>query len=155
MSITKVLAKKLTNYDDQQSLGSRLRTKRIVPLLRLIEATSKQLGFVSIVDIGGTVRYWNIIPQQYLVEHNVKITIVNLPNATLPKNFGPFTFVHADGCNLSDFDNNSFHIAHSNSVIEHVGIGSEWFNFQLNLEELRKNTLFKHLIIGFQLNRTA
>ena len=121
MSITKVLAKKLTNYDDQQSLGSRLRTKRIVPLLRLIEATSKQLGFVSIVDIGGTVRYWNIIPQQYLVEHNVKITIVNLPNATLPKNFGPFTFVHADGCNLSDFDNNSFHIAHSNSVIEHVG----------------------------------
>jgi len=78
-------------------------------------------GLVNIIDIGGTVKYWDIIPKHYLQKHNVNVTIVNLAGTHLPKNNSLFTFIHGDGCNLSMFRNNIFHIAHSNSVIEHVG----------------------------------
>lgn len=121
MAISKSLAGWVANYDSQQSIGSRLRTRRITPLLKLIEAVWQEHGFVNIIDIGGTARYWGIVPQAFLEAHNVKITIANLPGASLPDDSGRFTFVHADGCDLSAFPDNAFHIAHSNSVIEHVG----------------------------------
>lgn len=121
MSLTKSLANKISNYGSQKSLGSRFRARRIAPLFQFIETVSQEHGCVNIIDVGGTKTYWGIISRQYLEEHNVKITIINLPGTILPSDSGPFKFVHADGCNLSDFDNNSFHIAHSNSVIEHVG----------------------------------
>jgi hypothetical protein len=51
----------------------------------------------------------------------VNITLVNLPGTTKPDDHGPFTFREADACALTCFADKSFHIAHSNSVIEHVG----------------------------------
>lgn len=142
MSITKSLAKRIANYDSQQALGSRFRTRRIAPLLRMIEAVSKKYGCVNLVDIGGTEYYWGIISTEYLEKHQVKITIVNLPESTLPTNRGPFEFVHADGCNLAQFENNEFHIAHSNSVIEHVG---DWGRMVQFSEEF-KRVAQKHFI---------
>jgi ubiquinone/menaquinone biosynthesis C-methylase UbiE len=62
-----------------------------------------------------------LVSGEYLKEHKVSITIVNIPGTTTPKNHGIFKFVEADCCDLSGFDDNSYHIAHSNSVIEHVG----------------------------------
>lgn len=121
MSITKSLAKRISNYGSQKSFGSRLRTKRIAPLLGFIKTVSKEHGYVSILDIGGTEAYWGIVPQHYLEKYNVKITIVNLPGSEMPTNHGQFTFIYANGCNLAEIQNNAFHIAHSNSVIEHVG----------------------------------
>ncbi len=121
MSITRTLAQWVSNYDSQKSVGSRLRAKRIAPLLEMIEVVSSECGFVNVIDIGGTEKYWGIVSGQYMDEHNVHITIVNLPGAVIPKDHGPFKFVEADGCNLAGFDDKSFHIAHSNSVVEHVG----------------------------------
>ena len=121
MSVTKSIAKRLTNYSSPKSFGSKLRTKRIAPLIKMIESVSKDNGHVNIIDIGGTETYWNILPRQIFEEHNLKITIFNLLGSNLPDSHGPFNFIHADGCDLSNFKTNSFHIAHSNSVIEHVG----------------------------------
>jgi len=121
MSITRTLAKWLTNYNSQKSVASRLRARRIAPLLEMIDVLSKEHGIVNIIDIGGTENYWNIVPRKYLIENNVSITIVNLPGTAIPKDYGPFKFVEADGCDLACFDDKSFHIAHSNSVLEHVG----------------------------------
>jgi len=121
MAIANKLTKWLTNYDNPKSIGSRLRSKRIAPLLRLIESVFEEYGCVNIIDVGGTETYWGIVGNKYLTDHNVTIKIVNLPISKLPRDHGPFTFVHADACNLVGFDNDSFHIAHSNSVIEHVG----------------------------------
>ena len=138
MSITKLLAKKFTNYDSQQSAGSKLRTKRIAPLLRVIEAISIEYGHANVIDIGGTEQYWGIVPEKYLEKYNVKITIVNLPGAKLPEDHGLFTFIHADGCNLTDIENNSFHIAHSNSVIEHVGDWNQMVKFSNEFKRVAK-----------------
>lgn len=135
MSVIKSIAKRLPNYGTLIAFGYKLRAKRIVPLLKMIELVSNENGNVNIIDIGGTEIYWNIVPRQFLEEYNVKITIVNLPGTKLPDNHGLFTFIHGDGCDLSNFDTNSFHIAHSNSVIEHVG---DWDKMTLFANEFKR-----------------
>lgn len=139
MYVTKTLAKTLTDYGSQKSMGSKLRAKRIVPLLNMIEAISKKHGSVNIIDIGGTETYWNIVPKQYIYTHNVNITIVNLPGTVMPKDHGPFSFVEADGCDLVRFDDKSFHIAHSNSVVEHVGDWRRMVQFSKELSRVSKS----------------
>lgn len=121
LSITKKIAKWVSNYDSQESVGSRFRAKRIAPLLEMIETVFNENGAVSIIDIGGTETYWGIVPHQFLEKHKVHITVVNLPGSELPQDHELFRFVEADGCDLSRFEDQSFHIAHSNSVLEHVG----------------------------------
>ena len=63
MSFSMTLAKWATNYDSPRaSLGSKLRTRRIAPLLTMIEATFREHRHVNILDVGGTRKYWSIIP---------------------------------------------------------------------------------------------
>lgn len=120
MSITRALAEGLANSDKKGSIATQLRAKRIAPLLDMIEAVFEEYGSVDLIDIGGTAKYWEIIPVEYLDKRNVNIVIVNVPGS-IPPDHGRFRFVVCDACNLIDFDDLSFHIAHSNSVIEHVG----------------------------------
>ena len=135
MPITRTLAKWFSNYDSQKSPGAKLRAKCILPLLQVIESIYKNNGSVSIIDIGGTMKYWGIVSSKYLSDHNVNITIVNLPGSAMPEDQGPFRFVEADACNLTRFEDKSFDIAHSNSVIEHVG---DWGRMVKFAEELKR-----------------
>ncbi|MGF1642757.1 MAG: methyltransferase domain-containing protein [Thiotrichales bacterium] len=121
MSIAAVLGKWLVSYDSDRYAESPFRTRRLRPLLDLIAAISTERGEVSIVDVGGTERYWDILPDGFLDQYNATVTVVNLPDAALPREHGRFRFVCCDGCDLSAFADQSFDIAHSNSVVEHVG----------------------------------
>lgn len=121
MSLGESIAGRLTNYDTQSSLGSRLRARRIAPLLRMIETVATEHGSVELLDVGGTEQYWGVVPQEFLDRHKVKITVVNLPGSGMPPDHGRFTFREGDACNLAFIADKSYHIAHSNSVIEHVG----------------------------------
>ncbi len=136
MSITKSLAKIVKNHDVQKALSSRLRAKRISPLLRLIEAVSQEQDCVNIIDIGGTEKYWTIVPNEFLEAHNVNITIVNIPKSHMPEDHDKFRFVEADGCDLSQYADNYFHIAHSNSVVEHVGDWTRMVQFSKELKRV-------------------
>ena len=138
MSISRSLAKWVTNYGSQKSIASRFRQNRIVPLLEMIDAVFHQNGSVNIIDIGGTEKYWGIVPRQYLDEHHVNITIVNFPGTAMPEDHGPFKFIEADGCNLRGIDDKSFHIAHSNSVVEHVGDWLRMVQFAKELSRVSK-----------------
>lgn len=135
MPFTKMLAMWFENYESQESLGSKLRAKRIAPLLEMIEVVFNQHGYVNIIDIGGTEQYWNIVPREFLAKHNVTITIVNLPKTIEKQDYGPFKFVAADACALEQFADKSFHIAHSNSVVEHVG---DWERMMQFAEEIAR-----------------
>lgn len=139
MPITRILAKKFSNYDSQKSPGAKLRSNRIAPLLRMIESAHKSNGSVSIIDLGGTRQYWDIIPSKYLSDHNVTITIVNLPGSSMPEDEGLYRFVGADACNLTDFEDKQFDIAHSNSVLEHVGDWPRMVQFSKELKRVSKS----------------
>ena len=71
--------------------------------------------------MGGTPNYWNILPEGYLAERNITITLVNLPSSVKQHDEGHFRFLERDACKLRELTDQSFDIVHSNSVIEHVG----------------------------------
>jgi len=85
-----------------------------------------------IIDLGGTPDIWQF------VDTPMNITIVNLPESNMYEevcSHHTFTFIEGNATNLSEFNDNQFDIAFSNSVIEHVG-GSE--NEKLFAEEVRR-----------------
>ena len=115
------LAKKLVVYENADSVGSKFRARRIEPFLAMLDAAYKENGRVKIIDMGGTRTYWNILSEEILSKYNVHITLVNLPGSVPQKDDERFAYIEGDCRDLSFINNNAFHIAHSNSVIEHVG----------------------------------
>ena len=74
-------------------------------------------GGERIIDLGGAPAFWQDCPVA------LDITIVNLPGfneSTPPPSHHRFTLLDGDACNVG-FGDQSFDIAASNSVIEHVG----------------------------------
>jgi hypothetical protein len=91
------------------------RSKRVKGIIDTIYAST---GSCRIVDIGGEENYWRVLGFDYLSARNVSITLVNLyPNEVADPMLNSIV---GDGCDLQ-FADNSFDLAHSNSVIEHVG----------------------------------
>lgn len=127
-SIAGRLSRSIANYEDPRSVGSRLRARRARPLLSLVRDVFEVKGAVRILDVGGLRRYWNIMPDGFLREHRVEVTLVN-PLRDARQHGQGFRFVQGDGCNLSMFDDGSFDIAHSNSVLEHVGDWNRMLRF--------------------------
>jgi hypothetical protein len=131
----KPAAVRMTNYDDPSSLGSRMRAKRTGPLLQLIKDAYAKHGHVKLLDVGGRKIYWNIVPPGFLEKHKVTVTILNLPGELQGTDDEIFRHVAGDACNMVDYEDRSFHIAHSNSVIEHVG---GWRNVKRFANETRR-----------------
>lgn len=139
MSLSRKITKYITDYGNGESLGSRLRVKRITPLLDMIRTVFKDKGYVEIIDIGGTRTYWQVVTPEFLEKHKVHITIVNLPGDDLPEDKGPFSYREGDGCDLAEYEDQVFDIAHSNSVIEHVGNWSQVQSFASELKRVSKH----------------
>jgi hypothetical protein len=118
------LAQRIGDYSSPASLGSRFRRARIQPLLDMIAAVAERKGSCTILDIGGTRKYWGIVPTDFLAAHGVSILITNIDDNTgkITRDDGDpvFSYGYADACNLT-YGDNEFDIAHSNSVVEHVG----------------------------------
>lgn len=79
-----------------------------------------------IIDVGGTTQNWGYISQK------PQVTICNLGIENEER--GRFIFREADGTCLP-FEDNSFDIAYSNSVIEHVG---DFDKQRMFAEEIRR-----------------
>lgn len=129
MGFTSRVARLVANYHNDQSLGSRFRAKRIGPLIQMIRDIYRDRGCVNVVDIGGSREYWSIVPDCILRECNVRITVVNIRFNIRDEDDPIFSFVEADACNLVMFSDNCFDIAHSNSVLEHVGDWGKMIKF--------------------------
>lgn len=112
--------KYLADYANPNSLGSKFRTKRSLWLKQEIDEIYEESGSVNILDIGGTEIYWSIFDTNYLQSRNISITLVNITAEQEIKNTEIFKSVIGNGCDLH-FNDNEFDLAHSNSVIEHVG----------------------------------
>jgi hypothetical protein len=70
-----------------------------------------------------------------LDDFNAHVRVVNLPGVEKPRSEGRMTFEDSDGCDLSRYDDASFDIAFSNSVIEHVG---DWTRMRSFANEVRR-----------------
>lgn len=92
------------------------RRQRMVEFIERMQIS----GGERIIDLGGTPEFWADCPVA------LEIVVVNLPGEQPP---GPnlshhrFTLIAGDACNVDFAADNSFDIAFSNSVIEHVGDG--------------------------------
>jgi hypothetical protein len=74
---------------------------------------------MRILDLGGTPEIWNCSNKQF------EVTLLNLPEETsrwVTKAPGQFKFVSGDACSAEMFSDNSFDLAFSNSVIEHLTV---------------------------------
>lgn len=106
-----------------------------------MESIHDRCGFVSIIDLGGRKEYWNCVSADFLRRVRATITILNLPGEVdmTSREDGPFVCVEGDACNLAEFEDNSFHIVHSNSVIEHVGNWEKVTRFAHEVRRLAPN----------------
>ncbi|RYD34024.1 MAG: methyltransferase domain-containing protein [Verrucomicrobiaceae bacterium] len=114
--------------EDPGSFSSRMRARRMGRLLDMIRTLHQKHGQVSILDIGGRKRFWQPIVKE-LPKYSVKVSIINLPDE-IDRRGGNgdddvFTHVKGDACRMPQYADKSFHLAVSNSVIEHVGNWSQ------------------------------
>jgi hypothetical protein len=135
MGLVRNFAVRLADYENPGSLGSWLRRRRLGPLLRLLLRIHARHGAVNVLDVGGTREYWSILPESAWTDFRLHVSVLNLPGMARGQDDARFTFLEGDGCDLSAIAAKSFHLAHSNSVIEHVG---EWPHMAAFASEIRR-----------------
>jgi hypothetical protein len=107
----------LANNQNADSMASRMRAARFALFERLLRDVPRP---ISICDVGGTADFWRRM--DLAADDDVRITIVNL--GSQPEVGDRFCCVVADARALP-FASESFDVAFSNSVIEHVGTISD------------------------------
>jgi Methyltransferase domain len=105
--------RRLADCDNDDSLSNRMRSRRFEMFERITASLERPL---SILDIGGTNEFW--AQRGWAGRDDVTITTVNL--AQEPQVHANIHPLVADATDLSDFDDKSFDVAFSNSVIEHL-----------------------------------
>ncbi len=135
MGSLREFAVRLADYENPRSLGSRLRRRRLRPLLGLLTRLHARHGEVRVLDVGGTREYWSILPDSAWSAFRLHVSVLNLPGMARGAEDGRFAFLEGDGCNLAGIGPEAFHLAHSNSAIEHVG---EWPRMAAFASELRR-----------------
>lgn len=113
----------------QHNLNNRFRQQRMQRFKDRISPIKK--SHLKILDIGGTPAFWRALPGFY-GDERVSITIVNIDVEEVRD--ANLHIMSGDACALP-FDNNSFDVIHSNSVIEHVG---HWHEMERMAAEIRR-----------------
>lgn len=116
--------------DKASAYFRRRRFAMIEPIIRRISA---EKGSCSIIDVGGREEYWTPALQT-LEDCNAHVTVVNLEQ-TQPRPGNRFDFAFGDACNLNAYADDQFDLAHSNSLIEHVG---RWGDMKRCANEIRR-----------------
>jgi len=99
--------------EKKNSLGNRFREKRFNFFLKKFDSLNKP---ITLLDIGGKINFWE---NRGLAGNNdYKITVLNIEKEK--SNYSNINCLIGDATNLNQFNNKSFDIVHSNSVIEHL-----------------------------------
>lgn len=130
----------LRNYlrklaDSRGKIANKFRKKRFSIFLNLINSHSFNNEKFHILDVGGKIYFWK--QMGFVNKENVKITILNLEKEESP--YPNIECVVGNGCNMSEYDDNSFDIVSSNSVIEHVGTYQNQQNMAKEIQRVAKS----------------
>ncbi|MCP1199374.1 SAM-dependent methyltransferase [Notoacmeibacter sp. MSK16QG-6] len=123
-------------YRDPASREFRFRQARFRLVREMIEAALTERNQVRIIDLGGTEKYWEI-GRDFLDAHRdrLHITLVN-PEVFPIRDRALFTSLKGDATASDLMMGETFDIAHSNSVIEHVGWMNDMARFADNMRRL-------------------
>lgn len=103
---------------------ARFRTARFRQVQAMIDQLLARHDTIRVLDAGGRAEYWNMLSAS--AAERVHLTILNYSSelADYSENAGAhirYENVTGDACNMPQYADGAFHLAHSNSVIEHVG----------------------------------
>lgn len=144
-SVRSKSARRLSDTGDPRSLSTYFRLKRDIKIRNLISKVFATSGSVQILDLGGSVEYWNRLGLDFLRKHHAHIVVQNHIDSQLKSDDADtsiFTTMIGDACNLSDIGDNKFDIVHSNSVIEHVG---NWNRMKSFSSEARRVGIYYYI----------
>ncbi len=122
----------LNDPRDPKSLSNRFRARRDVLLRQTIAAHMTARVPLRILDLGGSDYYWRRFGLDFLKQHRIEVTLLNLEPTEMGDS--PLKTMVADACSVPA-DDNSFDFVHSNSVIEHM---RSWANMQRFAGEVRR-----------------
>jgi hypothetical protein len=102
--------------DNPKSLGYKFRAKRLQEFEKLFFTHFSDFKKIQILDVGGAAYFWK---HSSLLSHpGVRITLLNFQ---LEKTNSPALLsVQGDATNMQEFEDGSFDLVFSNSVIEHL-----------------------------------
>lgn len=106
----------LATSNDPNSLGSKFRKKRFAFFEQLFWKTYKDQSEINILDVGGTEDFWK--DKSLTNKKNITITLLNLEAG--PVSINNLQSIAGDATDLSGFEDQSFDLVFSNSVIEHL-----------------------------------
>ena len=99
--------------ENKGSLGNKFREKRFSFFLKKFNKMQKP---VSVLDVGGKINFWE--NRGIAGNTNFEITLINIEKEK--SQYSNIKTLIGDATDLSQFDDESFDITHSNSVIEHL-----------------------------------
>jgi hypothetical protein len=109
--------------NDPNALASRFRRRRFRLLQEIIGQIVTRKGHARILDIGGRRDYWALLDPT--LAPKVSLVLLNYDDELAvgrdESDAMDVTYAQGDGCDMPQYSDRSFDLAHSNSVIEHVG----------------------------------
>jgi hypothetical protein len=121
-----------TNKAEADCYANQFRQRRLKRFLTIVDEIISTRGTCRILDVGGWASYWQFLEPLW-GDRPLHITMVNLVQAPVPDE--RFSSLIGDARNLSQLDDLSFDLVHSNSVIEHVGL---WRDQHKMAQEVRR-----------------
>ena len=108
-------------FDDLQQ---QFRAARFRQVQAMIDRLVARHGKIRVLDAGGRAEYWNMLSPD--TADRVQLTILNYSQELDAYSEGvaphvAYENVAGDACDMPQYADGSFHLVHSNSVIEHVG----------------------------------
>jgi len=125
--------RKFAAGDDLNYFSSRFRVKRFKTFLDFLKKTKMESP--KIIDIGGTCNYWELMNMHF--HKNFKPIVVNFSKDCLKHD--NCTGIRGDGKSLSFLKDNTFDIAYSNSMIEHLSSLKEQSEMARNINRIAEN----------------
>ena len=120
------------NINNEDIYNNKFRTQRMKLFMSVVDDIIQEKKFCNIVDVGGRPEFWLNL-EKFWIDKSIYITIIDLSPAAVshPK----IVSLHGSACNLCEIEDKSFDIAHSNSVLEHVG---DWAHKKMMAKEIAR-----------------
>lgn len=113
----------------------RFRRERFKLALALIDRNIAEHGHCRILDLGGLPEYWDGLAVD-LGDRPIKVEIINLEEPKCQPADPRISIRAGDACAMTGFDDESYDLVHSNSVIEHVGTWPNMEQFAFHARRL-------------------